>query len=294
VAKREPIALTGKIVAITGGARGIGKATAEAFTRAGATVAIGDLDADLAAQTASELSGGNSIGLGLDVTDRGSFEQFVAQVEERLGSIDVLVNNAGIMPVGNLLDEDDTTARRIVEINCHGVLHGMKVILPRFISRGRGHLVNIASIVGKTAVPGVATYSASKHFVVGVTEAAKLEVRGTGVEISCVMPGPVNTELTAGIPEARGVKNIEPQDVADAIVGAVQVPRFDVFVPKSLGPVNKIMYLVPRRTREALGRLMKADTAVDRTDRATRKAYEERAAREIAGAHADEHEPVSS
>jgi NADP-dependent 3-hydroxy acid dehydrogenase YdfG len=290
VAKREPIALTGKVVAITGGARGIGHATAEAFARAGATVAIGDLDEQLAAATASSLpSSASGIGLALDVTDRSSFEHFVAQVEERLGPIDVLVNNAGIMPVGNLLDEDDATARRIVEINCHGVLHGMKTVLPRFVSRGGGHLVNIASIVGKTAVPGVATYSASKHFVVGVTEAAKIELRGTGVEISCVMPGPVNTELTAGIPQARGVKNIEPTDVADAIVAAVQIPRFDVFVPRSLGPMDKITYLLPRRTREALGRMMKADTAAARTDHAARGAYEDRAAREIAGtgSHSD-------
>jgi short-subunit dehydrogenase len=227
------------------------------------------------------------------VTDRSSFEQFVAAVEERLGPLDVLVNNAGIMPVGSLLDEDDDTARRIVDINCHGVLHGIKVVLPRFVARRRGHLVNVASIVGKTAIPGIATYSGSKHFVVGVSEAVKLELRGTGVEISCVMPGPVNTELTAGLPQARGVKNIEPEDVADAIVGAVAVPRFDVFVPKALGPMDKVTYLMPRRAREALGRMMKADTAVKRTDQATRKAYEDRAAREVASVTA-EGEKVSS
>jgi hypothetical protein len=94
------------------------------------------------------------------------------------------------------------------------------------------------------------------------------------------MPGPVNTELTAGIPQARGVKNIEPEDVAAAIVGAVAVPRFDVFVPKSLGVLDKISYLLPRRTREALGRLMKADTAVLQTDWNVRRAYEDRAARD--------------
>ena len=291
MAKAQPIALAGKIVAITGGARGIGKATAEVFARAGAKVAIGDLDTQLAEQTARSLTGGGSIGLPLDVTDRSSFERFVAQVEEQLGPIDVLVNNAGIMPVGALLDEDDATARRVLEINCHGVLHGMKVVGPRFVARGRGHLVNIASIVGKTGVPGVATYSGSKHFVVGVTEAARLELRGTGVEVTCVLPGPVNTELTAGIPNARGVKNIDPEDVAEAIVGAVQVPRFDVFVPKSLGRLDRITYLLPRRAREALGRMMKADTAALRTDRAARQAYEERAARDVASL-SSEHEKV--
>jgi NADP-dependent 3-hydroxy acid dehydrogenase YdfG len=287
---KEPINLSGRIVAITGGARGIGAATAQALSRAGAKVAIGDLDAALAQQTATSLPAGGA-GFELDVTDRASFEQFVTDAEAALGPLDVLVNNAGIMPIGGFLDEDDATTRRIVEINCHGVMNGMKVVLPRFIARRGGHLVNIASIVGKTAVPGVATYSGSKHFVVGVTEAARLELRDTGVEVSCVMPGPVNTELTAGIPQARGVKNIEPEDVADAIVAAVASPRFDVYVPRSLGPLTKVSALMSRRAREGLGRLMQADTAVQRTDWSTRRAYEDRAARSIATGEAPEPEP---
>ncbi len=281
----EPINLSGRIVAITGGARGIGAATAQAFSRAGAKVAIGDLDAGLAQQTASSLPAGGA-GFELDVTDRASFERFITDAEAALGPLDVLVNNAGIMPVGSFLEEDDATTHRIVEINCIGVLNGMKVVLPRFVARRRGHLVNIASIVGKTAVPGVATYSGSKHFVVGVTDAAKVELRDSGVEFSCVMPGPVNTELTAGIPQARGVKNIEPEDVADAIVDAVANPRYDVYVPKSLGPLTVVGNLMTRRGRERLGRLMQADTAVQRTDWSTRRSYEDRAAREVAG---DEH-----
>jgi NADP-dependent 3-hydroxy acid dehydrogenase YdfG len=281
MAKREPIDLNGKIVAITGGARGIGAAAARAFSRAGAKVAIGDLDGQLAQDTAASLPA-EGAGFELDVTDHASFERFVDAVEQQLGPLDVLVNNAGIMPAGSFLDEDDRTTRRIVDINCHGVMNGMKVVLPRFVERRRGHLVNIASIVGKAAVPGVATYSGSKHFVVGVTEAVRAELRDTGVEFSCVMPGPVNTELTVGIPQARGAKNIEPEDVATAIVEAVTNPRFDVYVPKSLGALTRIGNLMSRRAREGLGRMMGADTAVQRTDWATRRAYEDRAARDVA------------
>jgi short-subunit dehydrogenase len=192
----------------------------------------------------------------------------------------VLVNNAGIMPVGPFLDEHDETTRRIVDINCHGVMNGMKVIVPRFRARDRGHLVNIASIVGKAAVPGTATYSGSKFFVVGLTEAVRAELADTKIDVSCVMPGPVNTELTAGIPTGPLIRFIEPHEVADAIVAAVERPRFDVYVPRSLAGLTLFGYLMPRRARDGLAKLLKADTAVQRTDWAARRAYEDRAARQ--------------
>ena len=98
--------------------------------REGAKVAIGDLDRELAEQTAAEL-GGETLALELDVTSRDSFESFLDQVEERLGPLDVLINNAGIMPLGLFIDEDDATAQRMIDINLHGVLFGMKLALPR-------------------------------------------------------------------------------------------------------------------------------------------------------------------
>src|SRR6202035_1265030 len=120
---RTPRSLVGSVVAITGGGRGIGRATAVALIAQGARVAIGDIDAALAERTAQELGSG-TIGLPLDVTERASFAAFLDQVEERLGALDVLVNNAGIMPIGPFLEETDATARRIVDINLHGVLLG--------------------------------------------------------------------------------------------------------------------------------------------------------------------------
>src|SRR2546423_6832359 len=113
---KEPRSLQGKVVAITGGARGIGKATAQALAREGARVAIGDLDSLLAEQVAAEL-GGEAVGLELDVTRRDSFADFLDQVTERLGPVDVLINNAGIMPLGVFADEDDATAQRMIDIN---------------------------------------------------------------------------------------------------------------------------------------------------------------------------------
>ena len=127
---KQPRSLSGKVVAITGGARGIGRATAAALIREGARVAIGDVDAATAQQTAEELGAG-TVALELNVTDRESFEGFVSQVEERLGPVDVLINNAGIMPVGRFVDEDDATAARQIDINLHGVIYGTKIALRR-------------------------------------------------------------------------------------------------------------------------------------------------------------------
>ena len=275
---REPRSLTGRVVAITGGARGIGEATARALVAGGAKVAIGDLDRELAERTAASLGGG-TLALELDVTRRDSFEGFLDQVEERLGSLDVLINNAGIMPLGQFVEESDRTARMMIDINVHGVLYGMKLALPRMQRRNSGHIVNLASQAGKGGFPGGATYSGTKHFVVGVSEAVRAELRGTGIEISCVMPAVVNTELGSGLPETRAVKVVEPEDVAEAIVGALERPKFDVWVPRETVAIYKFMQLLPRGGREALVRLLKADKVLAEPDPAVRARYEDRAAR---------------
>ncbi len=286
---QQPRTLQGEVAAITGAARGIGRATAQAFVRHGMKVAIGDLDVAAARQTAEEL-GPNAIALELNVCDRASFARYLDEAEEQLGPIGVLVNNAGIMQIGPFLEENDVTAQRQVDINVHGVLFGMKEVLPRMLARNRGHLVNIASTAGKAGFPGGATYCGTKHFVVGASEAVRAELRGTPIEVSCVMPGIVNTELATGLQEARGVKNVNPEDVADAIVDALRTPRFDVFVPRSIGPINKVLGLLPRAGREGFARALKADRVLLQADPGARRAYELRASRSEPGLEAgDEH-----
>jgi NADP-dependent 3-hydroxy acid dehydrogenase YdfG len=274
---REARQLEGRVIAITGAARGIGRATAQACVRAGMRVSIGDLDLDAAERTASEL-GFQTIAVQLNVVDRASVGRFLDITEARLGPIDVLVNNAGIMQLGSFLQEDDATARRQVDINVHGVLHGMKEGLPRLLARPQGHLVNIASTAGKVGFAGGATYSATKHFVVGISEAARNELRGSRVEISCVMPVIVKTELAAGLAEGRFIKQIQPEDVADAIVQALRYPRFDVFVPRNVGPLTKLGGAMPQRVREGFGRALRIDRSLAAPDSEARRAYELRAA----------------
>src|SRR6266516_5188025 len=203
---KQPRSLAGKVVAITGGARGIGRCTAEALVREGARVAIGDLDAELTEQAAGDI-GSDTIGLPLDVTNRESFARFLEAVESRLGPLDVLGNNAGIMPLGDFAEEDDATTQRIIDINVIGVLTGTKLALQRMRPRRTGHIVNVASMVGKISPPGGATYVASKHAVVGLTESVAMENREFGIEFSIVMPVLVRTELIAGLKEGRGVKS---------------------------------------------------------------------------------------
>jgi NAD(P)-dependent dehydrogenase (short-subunit alcohol dehydrogenase family) len=275
--------LSGKVVAITGGARGIGKATATALVRKGCRVAIGDLDLALAEQTAAELGGG-SIALSLDVTERDSFAAFLDAAERELGPLDVVVNNAGIMPVTPFAEESDDSIKRQLDINVYGVIAGTQLAAERFRARGRGHIVNVASSAGKAGVPGIATYSGTKHAVVGFTEAVRGELRGTGIELSCVMPVTVNTALTEGVSDTLGVKKVEPEDVANEIVDALEVPRFDVFVPSYLKYTIAAGSLLPRRAREAVARMMGIDKIMTGVSKDARRAYEERAAREdIAG-----------
>jgi NAD(P)-dependent dehydrogenase (short-subunit alcohol dehydrogenase family) len=278
---KVPRSLAGRTVAITGGARGIGRATAAALLAQGARVAIGDIEAQLAEQTAAELGRG-TVGLPLDVTDRESFARFLDQVEERIGPLDILINNAGIMPIGPFAQESDATADRMIDINLRGLIYGSKLALERFVPRRSGHLVQIASAAGKMGFAGGATYCATKHGVVGLSEALRAEYRDAGIDVSVVMPVVVHTELGSGLPETRAFKAVEPEDVANAIVEALQTGRFEVYVPKSMAGMVRFGTLMPRRLMEWLGRTLKGDQVLMQPDHAERAAYERRMEKTVA------------
>jgi NADP-dependent 3-hydroxy acid dehydrogenase YdfG len=284
---KQPRILAGQTAAITGAARGIGRATAQAFIRQGMRVAIGDVDLATAQTTAAELGAG-TVALGVDVTDHESFAKFLDDAEAQLGPIDVLVNNAGIMQIGRFIDEDEMTARRMVDINIHGVITGMKLALERMIPRDRGSIVNISSQAGKFGAPGGATYSATKHAVVGLTEAVRGELRlmDAHIDLCYVMPFVVNTELGSGLGEARGLSTLQPSDVADAIVDALQHGIVDVWVPKRSKRTSALAVLLPRRLSEGMARAMKADRVLAGANSDIRKDYELRAARSEPGLEA--------
>jgi NAD(P)-dependent dehydrogenase (short-subunit alcohol dehydrogenase family) len=257
------------IVAITGAARGIGYATAQALLAKGATVVIGDIDETAVAEAAEKLG---VRGLPLDVTSRESFAAFLAEA----GEYDVLINNAGIMPIGPVQGESDADARRCLDINVHGVMLGTKIALERFIPRGKGHVINIASLAGVLPTPGLALYNASKAAVVIFTEATRLEVKKYGVDVSAVLPSFTNTDLVAGTRSPKGTQNCEPSDIADAVVALIARPRPQVVVPKKLAANVRLVGLIPQRLKDATSRRYGLDTIFLDFDHDARKAYDTR------------------
>ena len=213
----------GTRIAVTGGAQGIGRALAERLVSGGAQVALGDVDVERAQRTAAEIGHG-TIAVELDVSDRASFDKFLDEATDRLGGLDVLVNNAGIMPIGPYLDESDAVTDRTVDVDLRGVLIGSKLAGHRFAAQGHGHVVNIASVLGTIASPNAATYCATKYAVIGFGEALRQEWAGSGVSLSTVCPGFVRTELIAGMDASPAMERflmVDAEQVARATADVI-------------------------------------------------------------------------
>jgi NAD(P)-dependent dehydrogenase (short-subunit alcohol dehydrogenase family) len=269
------ISIAGRVAAVTGGARGIGHAIASSLARRGARVAIGDVDGDAAERAAAEL-GGDAVGLQVDVTDRDSFERFLDAAGERQGALDVLVNNAGVMVVGPLVDANEAAAARVMSVNVDGMINGMRLAIPRLRGRGGGQIVNVISGAGWVAPAALATYAASKHAARGLTDAVRDEVRGDGIRVTAVYPMLVQTELAVGTKPARGGRWISPGEVGEAVAAAVERPRDEVFIPRWVAGVLRLQSAIPPRARTALGKAFGVDKLYTAVDPKTRAEYERR------------------
>ena len=189
----------GRIALITGGASGIGAATARRILAGGGRVAIFDLDPGRVAATADELGNG-TIGIAGDVTKSAELNAAVARVESELGGLDVLVCSAGIAGASLRTQEvDDDEWRRVMAVNADGVFFANRAALPGMTSRGYGRIVNLASVAGKEGNPMAAAYSASKAAVIGLTKSIGKDVATTGVLVICVTPAPVETPMVVGL-----------------------------------------------------------------------------------------------
>ena len=272
-------AVNGKVVVITGGGRGIGASTTKLLASRGAVVAICDLD-----QATVEGAAGAAFGRVVDVTDRAAFKAFLDEVEAELGPIDVLVNNAGIMPLNRIEDESDRTTHDIIGLNLMAVIYATKEMVSRLKARGdTGQIINVSSAAGRIPIAGASTYVASKHGVSGFSNSLHIEFKAdqTPIDISVVHPAMVHTELAAGFKANKGpAKPVTPEAVADGILSAIEKPRPNVYVPKSLGTSVRTGGLIPRRTGEWLNKVLGGErAALDALDDPQRKAYEERAAK---------------
>jgi short-subunit dehydrogenase len=273
--------IRGKTVAITGGARGIGYATAKALLDRGARVVIGDRDVAVLEAAVTELSRlGMASGHPLDVTDRESFATFLDKARtDGDGHIDVLINNAGVMPVGPFLEQSEGAIRSAIEVNFYGVLIGCQLVLPEMVKRRRGHIINIASMAGVVAVPGQVVYAGSKFAVVGLSTAMADEFAPQGVHVTVVLPTFTNTELLAGTSSTTAAnKPVQPQDIAAGIVKALDNPkRTHLSVPGPLRFVASVTSMLSPRARRFLGRKTGNDTVFLEFDHAARQNYDDRA-----------------
>jgi NAD(P)-dependent dehydrogenase (short-subunit alcohol dehydrogenase family) len=269
-------ALAGAAVAVTGGGNGIGRAIALHMARAGARVAIGDIDVAAAEAVAQEV-GGDAFAVALDVADREQFAAFLDAAEERHGPLRIMVNNAGVDWVGPFDQEPDEISRRELDINLYGTILGSKLALARMLPRRAGHLINVSSGVGRLPLPGSATYAATKHGVVGLTESLRLEYRGSGIAFTIVQPSQVETAMLDGQGRPRALPIVTPDDVAVAVLDAARRRRFEVWVPRSQGASAKLAAILPRRVRELAFRVVGLPRIAGDLDVEARRAYHERA-----------------
>lgn len=267
-----------RVVAITGGARGIGFHTAQELIRCGHQVAIGDIDEIKLKSSAEDL--GVEVAVRLDVTDPKSISAFLDATEDALGPIDVLINNAGVMPTGHVHQEPDEVTRRQVEINVLGVIFGTKLALQRMLPRRRGayHQHGLAGRRAAGAGSGdLLRHQVRRHRVhrggtVGVSEVGCQAVHGAAHLH--------HTELVSGTSGAKGMRNAEPQEIARATAALIERPQPYVRVTRAAGSMVAAMKFVPEKIATRLGAILGTDTVfLDRVDTAARHAYLERVSR---------------
>jgi NAD(P)-dependent dehydrogenase (short-subunit alcohol dehydrogenase family) len=254
----------GRVAVVTGAGSGIGRALALQLASAGARLALSDVDAAGLSETCSAAAarGATLRSDRLDVTDRAAVFGYADSVAAALGGVDLVINNAGVLHVGLVLDSDIADLQRVLEVNFWGVVHGSMAFLPHLIASGRGNLVNLSSLFGLVPVPTQSAYVAAKHAVHGFTESLRIELRLAGhpVAVTCVHPGGVDTAIArratrspaAPRPSSGTVLRMPPEKAAATILRGVARDRARVLV----GPDAAAVHLLSRLSLSAWPRLV--------------------------------------
>lgn len=250
--------LRDKVAIVTGAASGIGRALAEAFAHQGARVVLADIEETPLAEAGRRLEaeGAAVLCVPTDVTRPEAVEALAKAAEEHFGATHIVCNNAGVAPIAPILETRIEDWRWVFEVNLFGIVHGIQTFAPRLVAQGEGHIVNTASSGGLITVPGFGAYVATKHAVVGLSETLYQELAGTGVGVSVLCPGLINTKIfesernrpTDGGPTdygafAEGARQSiaestnSPESVAACVVDAVKEERMHILPNAEIRPV---------------------------------------------------------
>ncbi len=251
-------ALTGRVAVVTGGASGIGRALAVALDAAGCSVVLADVEKVALDDTVNDMRarGSSAIGVACDVRSKEDMEALARQTRSRFGPVDIVCLNAGVSPSGSVLETSVETWRWLIDVNLMGVVHGLHAFVPDLVRRKGGHVVITGSLAGLIPTPSLGPYSAVKHALTGLAEVLQTELVGTGVHVSLVCPGVVQSriaqsernrpseypgvshadaDLAERYREAVAASTTTPAHVAAAVLEALVEHRFLV-LPSPEGP----------------------------------------------------------
>ena len=235
--------LKGKKAIITGGSRGLGKATAIAFAKQGIDVAITGRNETLLIATVAELKalGVNATYAVFDVGNYDEVKKGIQEIMNTFNTVDILVNNAGIAAFGSFLEMDVNQWQSIIQTNVMGMYYVTKEVLPYLIANNQGDIFNVSSTAGLTGNPNTSAYSASKFAVIGMSESLMKEVRKNDIRVCTLTPSTIASDMSIslGIAKKEDVETVlQPEDFAELIVSALQLPRRALLKNASLWSTN--------------------------------------------------------
>ncbi|WP_111707075.1 3-ketoacyl-ACP reductase [Lutibacter citreus] len=234
--------LKNKKAIITGGSRGLGKATAIAFAKLGIDVAVTGRNEEKLQETVSELKG-LGVNAFYEIFDVGNYEEVkvgIKNIISNLGTVDILVNNAGIAAVGSFNEMEVSVWEKIIQTNVLGMYYVTKEVLPYLINKNEGDIINVASTAGLNGNANISAYSASKFAVIGLSESLMKEVRKNNIRVNTLTPSTIASDMTLelGFTDGNVEKVLQPEDFAQLIVAGLQLPRRAMMANASLWSTN--------------------------------------------------------